>query len=312
MSSHLSTRWFLLMVSLSVLEQAAELSQNMNVLFKSTQLTCVEHVKSCSQGPFQHSLKTDLVSALRSCVQCQLSPFNKIIVIWLLLTGARATLPSRLLPPPNGKLPHTKQLLSVLFYLHCAALSCVHCALCRSCSEDRTINLLTGSFVLLIAVPWEHCRNVDYFFGEGPCERQMFHPRVAGKQLWSHLLTCDRWFKICFVSFSKDWYLHCLVSTSCFCKEDWDRLFLSFGFPRRQGIGSDWPLGMNLFQVICSSQVKMQAWDSGLPGTFTATLDFVFFLLYFFCSACFPPPVELNLESYKQIIPLPDTLHLVP
>ena len=66
--------------------------------------------------------------------------------------------------------------------------------------------------------------------------------------------------------------------------------------PRRQGIGSNWPLGKNLFQVICPPQMKMQRWDAVLPGTLIATLYFVFFHPSFFYSACFPPPVVIEAE----------------
>lgn len=223
-------------------------------------------------------------------------------------------------PPPNGKLPQNKQLLRGLFYIQRSLCSLVLCywALCRSRSEDRTMNLLTGSFLLLIAIPWSIAEVWIIFCGRDPCERQMFHPCVDGKQLWSHLLICNRWFKMPGIRFVSchlakiDTFTVLFLPLASARKIGIDYFcHLVFQGPRRQGIGSDWPLGKNLFQVICSSQVKMQAWDPELPGTLTATLDFVFFLLCFFRSACFPPPVELNVESYNQSTPLLDAVHLV-
>lgn len=115
------------------------------------------------------------------------------------------------------------------------------------------------------------------------------------------------------MSCSKDWYLPYLVSTPCFSNEDGDRLFLSFGSPESsdKGIGRDWPFGMNLFQVIAPPMWKCK---HGIQGSQALSLQHwtLCFLPYFFCSACFPPPVEMKLQSYKQMIPLLDAAHLVP
>lgn len=51
---------------------------------------------------------------------------------------------------------------------------------------------------------------------------------------------------------------------------------LKFLGPRRQGIGRDWLLGKNVFQVICPPQMKLQRQDAVLPGTLIATPYFVF------------------------------------
>lgn len=67
------------------------------------------------------------------------------------------------------------------FSVHCAALSCIYCALFRSCSEDRIVNLLMGFFGFFIPIPWEQFRSVNYFFGD-PCERQIRYPSMDRKQ----------------------------------------------------------------------------------------------------------------------------------
>lgn len=110
----------------------------------------------------------------------------------------------------------------------------------------------------------EHCTSVGYFLGVAPVrDKCVILVWIGNRQLWSQVLICDRWFKMPGIRFvpchsAKMNVLHCPVSTPSLCKEDWDRLFLSFGSLRRQGVGSDRPFGMNLFQVICPSQMKMQ------------------------------------------------------
>lgn len=93
-------------------------------------------------------------------------PLSVCIVIWSLITGAHAILSARPLPQcilqiENFHIISSYSVFCFSFSVHCAALSCIYCALFKSCSEDRIVNLLMGFFVLLIATLWEHFRSVN-------------------------------------------------------------------------------------------------------------------------------------------------------
>lgn len=96
--------------------------------------------------------------------------------------------------------------------------------------------------------------------------------------------------------FTRFWYIHCLVSTHFFSKEDWHRLFLSFGALRTWGTRnrqclSAWEESASSNLLPSNANIEMGCRALRHYHCNTALL---YPSLFYF--ACFPPPFVTESE----------------